>query len=109
MPLGGPDELAPHIDDMPVGQAVVQHPPADPVPRLEDEHAGSRPLQLPGCGQARQAGAHHHDIGFGATGHALSLYQQAPNTGLACQRCDRLGGVAVNGATCGPRAPVVTA
>jgi hypothetical protein len=46
---------------------VVQHPPANPVPRLDDENAGSRPLQLPGRGQADQAGAHHHDIGFGAT------------------------------------------
>jgi hypothetical protein len=76
MPLGRPGKLASYIDDMPVGQAVVQYPPANPVPRLEDEHAGSRPLQLPGCGQAGQASAHHHDIGFGAPGHALSLHQR---------------------------------
>jgi hypothetical protein len=70
MLLGRPHKLAPHIDHIPTGQAVAQHPPADPVPRLNDQHAISGPLQIPPCAQTGKAGAHHHDISFGTTGHA---------------------------------------
>jgi hypothetical protein len=70
MPLGRPHKLAPHIDDIPAGQAVAQHPPADPVPCLNDQHATSGPLQLPPGGQTSKTGTHHHHISFGATGHA---------------------------------------
>jgi hypothetical protein len=49
---------------------VAQHPPADPIPRLNDQHATSGPLQLPPGGQTSKTGTHHHHISFGPTGHA---------------------------------------
>ena len=69
MPLRRPHKLAPHIDGSP-GQAVAQHPAADPVPRLDDQHAMSGPLQLPPCGQTSKTRTHHHHVSFGTTGHA---------------------------------------
>jgi len=65
VPLGGAHELPANIDDVPAGQGVVQHPPADPVPRLEDDDVTARRGQFPGRGQPGQARPDHDHIGLG--------------------------------------------
>ncbi len=60
--LGGTDERAAGLDHRAPGQPVVQHPAADAVARLDDQHRATAAGDL-ACGhQAGDAGPHDDDI-----------------------------------------------
>ena len=59
---------------------MVQHPPADPVPRLKDGDVKAGRGQFPGRGQPGQAGPDHDDIGLGAAHGATPDPTFIPNS-----------------------------
>ena len=65
VPLGGTHELPADVGHMPVGQGVVQHPPADPVPRLQDGDVIARRGPVPGPRSAQPGRPDHDHIGLG--------------------------------------------
>ncbi len=64
--LGGTDERAAGLDRLVVlagaGQVVVEHPPADPVARLDQQHAVPPAGHLARRDEAGDAGPDHHDV-----------------------------------------------
>ena len=62
--LGRPDPLAARLHDLAGADVLVERAPADPVARLEHDHAAAGPLQIAGGHEPGQAGPHDDDIGF---------------------------------------------
>jgi len=62
--------LAESLDrELPKPRPVAQHPPADPIPHLNDQHTMSGPPQLAPRGRTSKTGADHHGISIGAAGY----------------------------------------
>jgi hypothetical protein len=63
--LGRADEHPARFDDGAVRQRVIEHAPAHPVARLEDDHRTARPRYLVGGDHPGDSGADHRHIHSG--------------------------------------------
>ena len=62
MVLGRPDEGAAGLDGVAGAEAVVEHPAADAVTGLDDEHRAAAAGHLPGGHEAGDAAADDDDV-----------------------------------------------
>ena len=61
--LRGPDPLTPDLDDVAAADVLVEHPAADAIAGLHDDHGRPGVRRGTGRRQAGQAGPDHHQVG----------------------------------------------